>query len=72
MATKNTTGDLRTFLFDAMKKAEKGELPATDGRNIVGLANQINLNLQAEIKRAEQALRLGQTVPKFGEMVVGD
>lgn len=54
-----------------MQKAEKGEMSAHDGRNIVGMANQINLNIQAEIKRANQAIELGQKAEAFGELAIG-
>ena len=68
---KLTTAALRQSLFDATQKVMAGEIAAHDGRNIVGMANQINLSTQAEIKRMAQAIELGQKTDAFGDMVLG-
>jgi hypothetical protein len=71
MTQKQTkTGELRQFLFDTMKKAQQGEIPAHDGRNIVGMANQINLSMQAELKRQRLAVELGHKVESFGDLAL--
>lgn len=65
------TKELRQFLFNCAKKVEAGELAAPDARNIVGMANQINLNMHGELKRQAMAVELGQKAETFGELVIG-
>jgi len=53
MASKQPThGDLRSTLFDQLKLATQGKISRDDGKTIIGLANQISNNLNAEAQGA--------------------
>lgn len=62
----STTGQLRGVLATALARAEKGELTDTDGRNIIGLANQITQSMATEIKMNNMKLRLGVQADQLG------
>lgn len=66
-----TTGKLRKLLSESIEKAAKGELAAADGKNIIGLANQITTNMAVELKHAEMQSRLGQAAVTFGHVSIG-
>jgi hypothetical protein len=67
---KNTTGKIRRILVDSLEKAAKGELSAEDGRNIIGLANQISHSMQSEVKVQLLKSQVGHQVDKFGQLEV--
>lgn len=66
------TKQIRQFLIETMKKIEEGKISASDGRNIVGCMNQLNINILTELKAQKMALDLGNKVEPMGEMVFGD
>ncbi|MDE2427036.1 MAG: hypothetical protein KGO96_14145 [Elusimicrobia bacterium] len=70
MATKNTTSKIRGLLAACMEKAVKGDLPQEDGRNIIGLANQISQSMAVECKVHAMKLKAGQAVEAFGSLEV--
>ena len=53
------TKEIRQFLINAMQKIEKGEMSASDGRNIVGCMNQINISIANELKSQRLAIEMG-------------
>jgi len=63
---KNTTAKIRKTLADALEKASKGELSIEDGRNLIGLANQISNSMAVEVKVMTMQQRAGHAVQKFG------
>lgn len=63
-----TTKQLRKFLAQQLEEAAAGRLDHNDGRNVIGLANQITSNMQAELKTAELHLKMGKEVDKFGAL----
>lgn len=65
-----TTGKLRKLLSESIEKASRGELSATDGRSIIGLANQITTNMAVELKHAEMQSRLGVAATTFGKVTI--
>ena len=60
--------DLRKKLFNVIELIEEGKLSPSDGRNIVGAANQMNLSVQSEIKLMKLQMDAGQAVNALGEM----
>lgn len=64
------TSGIRKILADAMEKAAKGDLAVEDGRNIIGLANQISHSMAVEVKVAIMKERVGQQADKFGQLEV--
>lgn len=62
------TKDLRKKLIDVIDQIQAGELSASDGRNIVGAANQINISLQTELKNMKLQYELGRKVNTLGNM----
>jgi len=50
--------------------AMKGELPSEDGRNIIGLANQISQSMAVEVKVMSMKIKAGQKVEEFGHLEV--
>ena len=66
-----TTGLLRATLAAALEKAANGELPAADGKNIIGLANQITTSMAVELKHQNMQSVLGQEVALFGNINIG-
>lgn len=67
---KNTTANIRSVLADALNKAVKGNLSAEDGRNVIGLANQISQSMAVEVKVMSMKTQLGHQTEKFGELKV--
>jgi hypothetical protein len=47
-----------------------GDLKVDEAARIVKLAEKINENYYAEIKRAEMSLKLGRDVPEFGKLEI--
>ena len=69
MASKQPThGDLRSTLYGQLKLATQGKVSRDDGKTIIGLANQISNNLNAELKARELEIRLGNTVENLGKL----
>jgi hypothetical protein len=66
------TKELRAFLIRTMQRIEKGEISPSDGRNIVGCMNQINISINTELKARNMALNLGEKVEPMGEMVISE
>ena len=66
----NTTKSIRASLVDALERSSKGNLSAEDGRNIIGLANQISQSMGAEVKVMNTKIKMGHQVEKFGELEV--
>ncbi len=62
------TKDLRKMLAAALDKALNGELSSEDGRNIIGLANQITASMVTEVKVQILRERMGHQVDKFGDL----
>lgn len=66
----NTTANLRATLATAMDRAINGELTPDDGRNIIGLANQISQSMSVEVKVMKLKMSAGHAAEKFGELQV--
>tara|TARA_R110001583_G_scaffold52820_1_gene163617 strand:- start:274 stop:483 length:210 start_codon:yes stop_codon:yes gene_type:complete len=66
----NTTSAIRASLVDALQRATDGNLSAEDGRNIIGLANQISQSMGTEVKVMTTKLKMGHQVEKFGDLEV--
>lgn len=64
------TKDLRKKLLNVIDLIEAGKLSPSDGRNIVGAANQINLTVQNELKLMKLQIESGKAVNALGEMVI--
>ncbi len=62
------TKALRKFLAETMTMIRDGDVSPSDGRNIVGAANQINLSMSAELKKQKLDAELGKKVDQFGAM----
>jgi len=60
--------ELRKLLIDSIQKVQNGDLTPADGRNVVGMANQINISVQTELKKARLDIDTGAQVQKIGEM----
>lgn len=69
-ARSNTTSKIRGVLAEGLNKAISGELSAEDGKNIIGLANQISHSMAVEVKVMAMKSKLGHQVGKFGELKV--
>lgn len=67
-----TTGAIRSALAEALVRAGKGELPAADGKNMIGLANQITTSMAVELKHQNMQSQLGQEVTVFGQVNIGE
>ena len=67
-----TTGKIRAALADALDRVSRGELPAADGKVMIGLANQITTNMGMEIKYQNLQSALGNTVSTMGALEIGD
>lgn len=67
-----TTGKIRMLLAAGLEKASEGNLSTVDGKNMIGLANQITSSMAVEIKHQamEQSLGIQSTV--FGNVNIGD
>ena len=67
---KNTTGRIRAALADALTRAMDGNLSAEDGRNVIGLANQISQSMAVEVKVMTMKNSMGHHTEKFGELEI--
>lgn len=65
------SGKIRAALADALVRASKGELSAIDGKNMIGLANQITLSISVELKHQNMESALGMEVTTFGKLNIG-
>lgn len=70
MAAKNTTSSIRATLVESLERASRGELSSEDGRNIIGLANQISQSMAVEVKVLTMKTSMGHQVEKFGQLKV--
>lgn len=68
--TKNTTAKIRASLAKALQRSMAGDLSAEDGRNIIGLANQISQSMAVEVKVLTLKMRAGHQFEKFGDLEV--
>lgn len=66
----NTTSAIRASLVEALQRATDGNLSSDDGRNIIGLANQISQSMGTEVKVMTTKLKMGHQVEKFGDLEV--
>lgn len=64
------TKDIRKMLAESMSKAVEGKLPIEDGRNIIGLANQISHSMAVEVKVLTMKEKMGHQSDKFGALEV--
>ncbi len=67
-----TTGKIREALAEALVRAGRGELSAADGKNMIGLANQITSNMAVEIKHQTMQASIGNGVTTFGKVNIGE
>jgi hypothetical protein len=58
------------MLVAALERASNGDLSSEDGRNVIGLANQISNNMSAEVKVMTMKSKMGHQTEKFGELEV--
>lgn len=68
METHNTTSKIRSVLAEALDRAMAGNLSAEDGKNIIGLANQISHSMAVEVKVQTMNAKLGHNNEKFGSL----
>ena len=68
----STMGKVRETLAAALVRASEGTLSATDGKNMIGLANQITSSVAVEIKHQNMQAQLGQSVDVLGTLSIGD
>jgi hypothetical protein len=66
------TKDIRNMLCNALKRAEKGDLPPDDAKTLIGLANQISQSLATECKVITMKLRLGAQADAIGDLNVSE
>lgn len=71
MAKKTTTRAIRKTLVKAMEEAAAGNLSAEDGRNIIGLANQVSASMSVEVRVMSMKSKIGHQTQKFGDLEVG-
>lgn len=62
------TRDLRKKLANAIDLIMDGSISPSDGRNIVGSANQINLTIQNELKLMRMQIDTGKKINKIGDL----
>ena len=70
--SKLTTGNVRDILAASLKQAAKGNLSSVDGKNLIGLANQISNSMSVEIKYANMQTTLGNATDSLGTVMIGD
>ena len=66
------TGKVRDALAEALIRASRGELSSTDGKNMIGLANQITGSIAVEIKHQNMQKALGGSVTPLGMLSIGE
>lgn len=69
---KKETGHLRQLLIAATEKAIEGGLSKEEGDLLIGLARQINNNMNAETEHRKNQARLKQQLTTFGRLVIGE
>jgi len=69
---KTTTGAVRSLLAKTLARAASGELSSVDGKNIIGIANQISKSMSEEIKHNNMMVRLGVIVDTYGAIEIGE
>lgn len=69
--TITTTGAIREALAAALVRSGNGELSAIDGKNMIGLANQITTSMAVELKHQNLQSSLGLEVTVFGQVNIG-
>lgn len=67
----DTTGELRKELAKCFVLAREGKLSGDGLRGVIGCANQITLNIQAESKMRAQLIREGAAASSLGNMPLG-
>ena len=67
---KSTTANLRKTLVDALARCANGSLDHGDGKNLIGLANQITSNMAVEVKVMAMKKEMGHQTAVFGELEV--
>ena len=70
MDLKMKTKNLRSKLMNAIDLIASGDMSPSDGRNLVGTANQINISLQTELKSMKMQHEMGKQVTDLGEMEI--
>ena len=66
------TKDIRNTLCNALKRAEKGDMPADEAKTIIGLANQISQSLATEVKVIQLKIRMGAQADAIGNLNVSE
>jgi len=66
-----TTGNLRRYLAEIMKKVEAGEIEPDKASRITKLAGQINESFYSEIKVARVMVEAGKEAAKLGTLNIG-
>jgi hypothetical protein len=69
-ATKSN--ELRAKLLNGLDMVVNGDLAPQDGRNVIGMANQLNLIMQTELKKQRLDAELGKKVIEWGDMEVAE
>jgi len=69
---KRETGQLRQLLIAAAEKAMEGNLSKEEGDLLIGLARQINNNMNAETEHRKNQARLQQQLTPYGRLVIGE
>lgn len=67
-----TTGQLRSFLADAIEKVANGDMDVHRASQIQKLAGQLTESMYCEVKATALGLQMGRQVAEFGTMQVGD
>ena len=66
----STSGEIRKALSMALVEACNGRLSATDGKNIVGIANQIANSIKSEVQAQTMQTKMGHQVSVLGSLKV--
>ncbi len=67
-----TTGELRTFLAEALTDVRSGKLGLDEASRITKLASQINESFYSEIKVAKIRADAGEQMVKLGCLPIND
>jgi hypothetical protein len=68
----STTGKVQQMLIDSIDRACKGQVSASDGKNIIGFSNQLANIINVELKNQAMQAKLGLEVSAFGAMKLGE
>ena len=71
MSKLNTTGDLRTFLADAVIEIKNGLITPDAAKSFADLASKINDSFNAEVRAARVIMDMGGDPKPFGELQIG-